>query len=431
MTRIELCLTLDQVDQSDADEVLLWDGTANDSFKTGLRPNLEQLGSVPTENADFVRLALAVYTADHTVRREWGGSNWNERDIEVVVPATHVEQWQEVASDFAHSLNFLTGDRWMLSFVPLPPGVATGTSALVLDPAERTVLVSGGADSASGALVSAATLPERQAHRLVSHSSSGSGASTPQNRVVGALARYYPSTTAHHHQIHLQRKSRRLDGTRFRNEPSSRSRSLLFLALGLAVAGQSRRGLWIAENGFASINPPLGPERIGALSTRTTQPWFLWRVGGHLRKVGGFGTIENPFQALTKGEEYRRVAELLGSDEASAFLSATNSCSHSDQQYLGDVASGTPCGTCFGCTLRRAAFVAADLEDRTAYLSERGGKYEEYARQRSIETAVRDFVAAGIDESFLMTTPLPPDLSLSAVKSLYQRGLYELEGYLS
>ncbi len=117
--------------------------------------------------------------------------------------------------------------------------------------------------------------------------------------------------------------------------------------------------------------------------------------------------IENPFQALTKGDEYRRVADLVGRARAAAFLSATNSCSHSDQQYLGKVASGTHCGKCFGCVLRRAAFVAADLPDATTYLADLGGKYAQYAEQRSIENAVRDFVSNGVDESFLMTTPAP------------------------
>ncbi len=278
VTSIELCLTSDQAQRSTADEVFLWDGTAGDSFHTGLRPDLRQLGMVPSANADFVRLALTVYTADHSVLRQHGGSNWNERDLTLTVPAVHHEQWNAAAAGFERTLAFLSGDSWTLQFVPLRP---PSEDALVPDTAARTVLVSGGADSASGALVSAATLMSGQTQRLVSHSSSGSGASAPQARVATALEQLYPGTTLRHHQVHLQRRSRRLSGTRFRQEPSSRSRSLLFLALGLAVASQSGRGgLWIAENGFASINPPLGPERVGALSTRTTQPGFC---GGSVR----------------------------------------------------------------------------------------------------------------------------------------------------
>ncbi|GAA2959403.1 7-cyano-7-deazaguanine synthase [Microbacterium schleiferi] len=428
MTSIELCLSREEAAASSTDEVFLWDGTTGDSFNTGLRPDLRQLGTVPSVNADFVRVSLAVYVADHSVLRQRGGSNWNQRHLELSVPVLHRDEWQASASSFERTLAFLTGDRWTLQFTPLSP--PESSAALVPDTAVRTVLVSGGADSASGALVSAASLASGTGQRLVSHSSSGSGASAPQQRVASALEELFPGTTVHHHQVHLQRRSRRLDGTRYRREPSSRSRSLLFLALGLAVASQSGRGLWIAENGFASINPPLGPERVGALSTRTTQPWFLWRVGSLLTDLGGFGQIENPFQALTKGDEYRRVADLVGADRAAAFLSSTNSCSHSDQQYLGKVASGSHCGKCFGCVLRRAAFAAADLPDATPYLAERGGRYAAYAEQRSIETAVRDFLDAGVDESFLMTTPLPPELSVSDARTLYARGLAELGKYL-
>lgn len=428
MTSIALCLTRADADASGADEVFLWDGTPRDSFNTGLRPDLKQLGSVPPINADFIRVALGVYAADHSVLRQRGGSNWNQRDFTLSIPVIHVDEWQGAAASFERTLAFLTGDRWTLQFARLSPSEESGV--LVPDTAVRTVLVSGGADSASGALVSAALLQPGEGQRLVSHSSSGSSASAPQQRVATALEEWFRGTTIYHHQVHLQRKSRRLNGTRFRREPSSRSRSLLFLSLGLAVASQSGHRLWIAENGFASINPPLGPERVGALSTRTTQPWFLWRVGSLLTDLGGFGQVENPFQALTKGDEYRRVVELVGSDRASSFLSSTNSCSHSDQQYLGKVASGSHCGTCFGCVLRRAAFVAAELPDATPYLAERGGKYSEYANQRSIENAVRDFVDAGVDESFLMTTPLPPSLTLADARSLYTRGLTELESYL-
>lgn len=428
MTSIALCLSREDAAKSGADEVFLWDGTPGDSFNTGLRPDLRQLGTVPSINADFVRVALTVYVADHSVRRERGGSNWNQRDLVLTVPVIHAEKWQAVAAELEHTLAFLTGDRWTLQFARLAASETSGV--LVPDTAARTVLVSGGADSASGALVSAASLRSGEGQRLVSHSSSGAGASAPQQRVAAALEALFSGTTIHHYQVHLQRRTHRLNGTRFRREPSSRSRSLLFLALGLAVASQSGRGLWIAENGFASINPPLGPERVGALSTRTTQPWFLWRVGSLLTDLGGYGEIENPFQALTKGDEYRRVVELVGADRAAAFLSATNSCSHSDQQYLGQVASGSHCGKCFGCVLRRAAFAAADLSDATPYLADRGGRFAKYAEQRSIENAVRDFVDAGVDESFLMTTPLPPALTVADARTLYARGLAELENYL-
>ncbi|WP_234057955.1 hypothetical protein [Microbacterium sp. NFH-22A-Y] len=81
MTSIALCLSREDAAKSGADEVFLWDGTPGDSFNTGLRPDLRQLGTVPSINADFVRVALTVYVADHSVRRERGGSNWNQRDL--------------------------------------------------------------------------------------------------------------------------------------------------------------------------------------------------------------------------------------------------------------------------------------------------------------------------------------------------------------
>ena len=75
----------------------------------------------------------------------------------------------------------------------------------------------------------------------------------------------------------------------------------------------------------------------------------------------------NPFQALTKGEMFRRVADTYGDNDAAAMLSSSHSCARSGANYEGFDPS-THCGVCFGCLVRRGAFAASGLDDRTTYI---------------------------------------------------------------
>ena len=424
MTRFALAVDHASI-PTNTDEVFLWDGSANDSFKSALGPTLDLLGPVPTLNADFVRIALTVYAADHTAKRESRGSNWNSRDFVVSVPVSDPSLWIEAESGLREAVNFLTGDRWEFEFTALPE--LTENESLVTDTSVRTVLVSGGADSGTGALYSASILNDNETHSMVSHASSGS-ARTPQKHVNEQLEALFPGKQAAHHRIFLGRTLKRIDGSVFPNEPSSRSRSLLFLSLGLSVASQSKSPLWIPENGFASINPPLGPERLGALSTRTTQPWFLWKIGEVLHSIGAYGVIENPFQLMTKGEMFGKVVTILGQDKASDYLSATNSCSHTDQNWQG-VPIGTHCGVCFGCIVRRSSFKAAGILDKTRYLGDEA-QFANYVAKHSVVEAARDFVSSKITDATIMMMLLPPTLSARQAMVLCERGQAEIGDYL-
>ncbi len=217
-----------------------------------------------------------------------------------------------------------------------------------------------------------------------------------------------------------------LTGWRVADEQSTRSRSLLFLALGLAVASVHQVPLWIPENGFASLNPPLGMERLGSLSTRTTHPAFLGDLSSLLNSVGAHGEITNPFSGNTKGEMFRRVADLIGTSAATGFLSTTNSCSHTGQRAF-KVSSSTPCGVCFGCVVRRAAFAAAEIPDETQYIDAAGNtKLQAWLDKNSIEEAVRRFVARGVKSRDVIALSLPSSYSAADALDLCQRGSREL-----
>lgn len=430
MTRLLLTLseaTADAALQDGGfDEIFLWTRNGRTTFTGGIDPHLAGLGTVNPCNVDLVRIALGVLAADRSVKREAGGSDWNARDFDLTVEVGDPEVWTSHAEHLARTVGFLSGDYWTFGFTQAPDAEET---ALPIDEQrhDRTVLLSGGADSAAGALLSAVELGRGHSQSLVSQYSS-TAISPVQQGIVSAITELVPGIRQVHHQFHLHRGSRRLDGSSFRSETSMRSRSLLFLALGLAVAERAGSTLWIAENGFASLNPPLGPDRRGSLSTHTTHPRFLRELAALMQSVGGHGRIENPFEALTKGEMFLRVANAIGIDAASTYLSNTKSCSHTDARYSG-APVGSSCGVCFGCLVRRAAFIASRIPDITTYLSEdTSGRYDTFVRQKSIVEPLRDFVGRGIRPRDVMAMPLPDDFSAQEALALSRRGVEELRG---
>jgi hypothetical protein len=426
MPRFRLRLTdPEQVSAEEAASSFYWLTDGRSSFTPGIGPSLGTFGDVPALNIDFARIALTAFAADRSVTREGAGSNWNQRELEVEIPVSDPSTWRGEADELARILGFLSGDRWTLSFVEeQAPAEAVRLPETATRPT-RVVLLSGGADSAISGLYSRSLLSPNEHHVLLSHFSNTMLAPI-QRHVVAEIERLIPGPGQQHVVAHLGRREKRLDGTPYPSEPTSRSRSLLFLALGLAVASIHEVPLWIPENGFASINPPLGPERLGSLSTRTTHPAFLQDLSAALTRVGAHGVIENPFAASTKGEMFQKVVDLVGAKDTSAFLSATHSCALTGQR-AHHISAEVPCGICFGCVLRRASFVASGVTDATTYIAPSSDPViQRWLDSKSVERQVRNLVRRGVTARDLATLGLPRNYPLRDALDLCQRGLKEL-----
>ncbi|MBF6513004.1 hypothetical protein IU421_01760 [Nocardia cyriacigeorgica] len=411
------------------DEVFLWSSTATSTFQGTLKPTLAELGPVQPLNSDFVRIALAVLAADRSVLRARGGSDWNKREFDVTIAVDDPDAWTGQAGRLSCVVGFLTGDAWSFTFEQSAP-LSVAKLGPIPEDVRRVVLLSGGADSATGALVSRHRLPAGAGHILMSQFSQHAIAGV-QRTLAAEIERLVPGKGQTHHRVQLTRKSNRMDGTAFKDERSTRSRSILFLALGLAAASAARTPLWIPENGFASLNPPLGPERRGSLSTKTTHPKFLSDLRQLLTALGAHGDIINPYERMTKGEMFRSLASIIGDEAASAYLSKTNSCSHADVRFAGG-SPGSSCGVCFGCIVRRASFHAAGLTDHTNYLSDdTTGKYTSYLKGKSIEIAMQDFTAKGVDLATIMAMDLPDGYRARDAYDLCVRGVSELAEFLA
>jgi hypothetical protein len=238
-------------------------------------------------------------------------------------------------------LNFLTGDSWTIK---------TRAAALNLGLAAKwdrpwqpqaVALFSGGLDSLAGAID---LLEAGRRVLLLSHHDYGQLAGA-QQALAGSLAAHYGPDAAQHLNLRVQ----------FPEAPelTLRSRSLLFLALGLTAAGAFGPNipLIIPENGWVSLNPPLTPNRLGSCTTRTTHPYFLEQIIRLWRDAGLSHPLINPYRHLPKGALLARCAnpQLLERLARSSTSCARPVASRWRRQGPGE------CGYCYPCLLRRAA----------------------------------------------------------------------------
>jgi 7-cyano-7-deazaguanine synthase in queuosine biosynthesis len=397
------------------------------SMETAISPRLEELGPVPPLHVDFVRLAVTTFLADRCSLRNRGtGVRW-DRELDLTVPVSDPDLWNGAADKLAEHLHLLTGDWWTLQF---EKGRAPKNGKVAqVDAVEIVCLFSGGADSMAGAIAAQQRLGVPPV--LVSHWDFSQVAGV-QNDLVRQLATLW-GDGVEHHSIELMRRGRQVgSGLEFPDEKSRRSRSLLFLALGLAVAA-TRGGaeVWMSENGFTSINPPLSPERRGSLTTRTTHPAFLDGLSETLRALGLRVRLVNPFETKTKGQVLAEAAAALPDGAASTLFSASHSCGK--PAWFKGYSLGQHCGVCYGCLVRRGSFDAAGIDDSTLYIEAdlRGtNRHDDFllghGRRKTVD-AVRYRLRRGYDERDILTMSLPPRIAVADALALVQAGLDELK----
>ncbi len=290
----------------------------------------------------FLLAALGVWAADKFAARQATPDAWT-RELTLHLPVS--PGWLDLAPRLSRLLNFLTGDNWTLKMweATLDLGLK-GEWPHAWCP-DGVMLFSGGLDSLVGALD---FLEAGQRLLLVSHYDFGQLAAIQQT-LAAALTRHYGPERLHHLGVRVQ----------FPEAPelSLRSRSLLYLALGLAATAAfgSATPLIIPENGWISLNPPLTLNRLGSCSTRTTHPYFLEQLTGLWRDAGLATPLVNPYQGLTKGEMLRqcRNREFLGH-----LFGHSVSCARPVvSRWQGGKAGA--CGYCYPCLMRRAALHTA------------------------------------------------------------------------
>ncbi len=215
-------------------------------------------------------------------------------------------------------------------------------------------------------------------------------------------------------------------------ERSQRARSIVFLAYGVLAATALKRyhdggrvTLYVCENGFISINPPLTGARLGSLSTRTTHPFYIRLFQELLDAAGLRVTLENPYQFRTKGEMLSACAD-------QAFLQKYAHTSTSCGRYARN--GYKHCGRCLPCLIRRAAFHAWGVKDRTPYVFAKLSRNDkDHARYDDVRSAAMAVAAAKTEG---IPTWAGPALSTALLgdtapyKDVVARSLGELAAFL-
>ena len=402
--------------------------------------DLIQLGVYPSEmGVDVLVLAAHVHAADTRVSRASESQDGWTRELRLVVPVSDPDRWTAVAPNFVRMLNFLTGDRWSLGFRARPRRfervAPTRPGRLIGPPFNDLALFSGGLDSLIGAIdaLEAGRMP-----LLISHAGEGA-TSDAQTTIFDALKTQYPTNPFQRLRLWMAFPDGFVRGSA--GENTTRGRSFLFFALGV-FAGSGLDGpftLKVPENGLIAVNVPLDPLRLGALSTRTTHPFYIARWNDALTALGIEGRIENPYWDKTKGE---MVAACANGALLRRLTPMSLSCAAPTKgrwQGLGT----QHCGYCLPCLIRRASLLkgfgpGADptvytVDDLTARALDT--RQSEGVQVRSFQLAIDRLRARPALAPILIHKPGPLFDELPArqasLAGVYRRGLDEVGALLA
>lgn len=321
-----------------------------------------KLGFRASEIAVDLAVLAALMTAADTrlSRSKIAVDDWT-REINLYVPVSDPKRWNGQITLLEHMMNFLTGDRWKIFFSARPQGLtslAPQPSQLPIHAPTCVCLFSGGLDSFIGAidLLAAGAQP-----LFVSHYWDGI-TSDHQNYCADRLSKEY-SQTLLHVRARVGFEKAKMDTKQ--SENSLRGRSFMFFALAALAASSVGypTTIVVPENGLISLNVPLDPLRLGALSTRTTHPYYMARWNELLGRLGIAAKLDNPYRHMTKGE---MVAACQNRSFLKKNVAATMSCSSPAKiRWLSD--SPKHCGHCVPCIIRRAALLKGLSGDNTDY----------------------------------------------------------------
>lgn len=319
--------------------------------------DLKALHLTPSEiGADMLMVAAHVHAADTRISRSTESQDAWTREIRLVVPVSDPVRWAAAASILVRALNFLTGDKWDVGFRKRAKGyaklVSPATPTLIPTPYDGVSLFSGGLDSLIGAIDS---LTVGEAPLLVSHAGEGL-VSKSQEQCFDGLKAAYKASAFDRLRLWMSFNSGLIEDVG--SEDTTRGRSFLFFSLGVASGTALGRDfvLKVPENGLIALNVPLDQLRLGALSTRTTHPFYMARWNELLQALGIGGKVQNPYWDKTKGE---MVAQCANQTLLKKLTPLSLSCSSPTKGRWTKKPHGH-CGYCLPCLIRRASLRGQD-----------------------------------------------------------------------
>jgi 7-cyano-7-deazaguanine synthase in queuosine biosynthesis len=324
----------------------------------------QTLGTPNPIALDLLLVAGACYMIDKATSRRRTSDSWT-RELSVRFPVSDPKRWGKVSSRLDRALTFLSGDVWRTSFEERNCELFIAPKRRrrrARDPRapktfEAVSLFSGGLDSLIGTIDFLEQYPTRRV-MLIGHYDSP-GPRSQQNGVYEHLKAMFPDRTKLV-QVRVSQKPPK------NVESSLRSRSIIFLALGIYAACELGPDvpLLAPENGIIALNLPLTPSRIGSCSTRTMHPFYLNMLRSVISDLGLRNEIANPLELKTKGECVTRCRNL---SLLSTLAPKTVSCSHGTRRQHWTRRNVANCGYCIPCLFRRASLHAANLDSGLEY----------------------------------------------------------------
>lgn len=306
---------------------------------------------MPTESSiDFLFITTIVYCIDKLVPRSNSIDNWT-RQLQVEIPVSNSELWNQNADDLNRAISFLTGDSWNISYRDLDCSLVRpkrNRYRLFLEETTPVTvcLFSGGLDSLIGAIDLLESNPSATVKFVGHYDPAVGGPKSDQKILIGKLRDRYRERV----KFVQVRAGQNPPG----DEVSFRSRSILFIGLGIYVASATgeRLDLVMPENGNIALNVPLTPSRRGSSSTRTAHPFFLSSINKILQNVGIVNRVLNPYEFKTKGE---CVEQCHNQGLLENIFTSSVSCAKSHHRRTWIRRSARQCGRCMPCIYRRAA----------------------------------------------------------------------------
>lgn len=410
-------------------------GTLNYGIEKVYKKLLEK-GITPKEDAlDILILATLVYLADTRISRELHSQDSWTREIKLDLPVHNTESFSKVIPVFEKMLNFLTGDKWIISISNREQNIIVSQEySDEKNSIDVVTLFSGGMDS----LISTINYLEKNKNiMLISHAGEGF-TKNAQTNILSKFKEKYPDIELFYLDLWMVFDQDFIPNGG--NENSTRSRSFLFIALGIfAISGLSNVNiLQIPENGLIALNIPLDELRVGSHSTRTTHPFYLNCWNKLLEILGLDISVANPYWNKTKGE---MAYECMNKEFLQQTMYQSFSCSSPTKVKWKGLPPPQHCGYCVPCIIRRAAMNKAFgiSGDKTTYISKTmeeligGHSNSEGVQLRSFQYAIKRIKENPGVAGMLVYKTGPIQGNQEYIKDLadvYKRGLLEVDEFI-
>ncbi|MBN2412792.1 ATPase [candidate division KSB1 bacterium] len=318
---------------------------------------LSSTNLIPNGNTiDLLITSIAAFSADKIVSRSKGFEDWS-RYFVVHLPVVDIKVWEKAKDKLQKMLSFLSGDHWEFELRERKEIKIKGKKKKQPVDINKVCLFSGGLDSYIG-IVDLLEKYSKDKIALVSKHGQGQDESKPQDRIIKIINNKYSQERFLNFKFFISAYNS--------VEPTTRSRSILFLAHGIAVAHALGKDvpLYVPENGLISLNIPLNPSRMGSSSTRTTHPYFISLFREVIKILGMENPILNPYQFITKGE---MIIDSMAPEFIKQSAKETMSCSHPSVGRYKYRVCDKHCGYCVPCIIRRAAMNKAKIDTPKEY----------------------------------------------------------------